>query len=153
MLIGPKKLFAHPVLNMLGTSSYPARLQTTYGLLYTNNARSFTTAMPFSKDVDYYKVLGVKSSAKRDEIKKVYYALAKKHHPDAIKGKSTKSSEERFKKITEAYNVLSCEKTKDKYDNARRENYYSGQTTGMGGQGQQFYGNRESTYTYSAKSQ
>ena len=66
---------------------------------------------------DYYKVLGVTKGAQPDEIKKSYRKLARKYHPDANKGDS--ASEERFKEISEAYNVLSDEKRRKEYDDAR----------------------------------
>ncbi len=66
---------------------------------------------------DYYKVLAVAKDASPDEIKKSYRKLARKYHPDANKGNA--SSEERFKEISEAYNVLSDEKRRKEYDEAR----------------------------------
>ena len=66
---------------------------------------------------DYYKTLGVPKTAKPAEIKKAYRALARKYHPDANKGNA--DAEERFKEITEAYNVLSDEKQRKEYDEAR----------------------------------
>jgi molecular chaperone DnaJ len=66
---------------------------------------------------DYYKVLGVPKTATAAEIKKSYRELARKYHPDANKGST--EAEERFKEITEAYNVLSDEKQRKEYDEAR----------------------------------
>jgi len=57
---------------------------------------------------DYYKALGVPKTATAAEIKKSYRELARKWHPDANKGST--AAEDRFKEITEAYNVLSDEK-------------------------------------------
>ena len=54
---------------------------------------------------DYYQVLGVDKKAAADEIKKSYRKLALKWHPD--KNPNNKSAEEKFKKISEAYAVLS----------------------------------------------
>jgi molecular chaperone DnaJ len=66
---------------------------------------------------DYYKTLGVPKTATAAEIKKAYRELARKFHPDANKGDA--KAEERFKEITEAYNVLSDAKQRKEYDDAR----------------------------------
>ena len=66
---------------------------------------------------DYYKALGVSKTAKPAEIKAAYRKLARKYHPDANKGDS--SAEERFKEISEAYSVLSDDKRRKEYDEAR----------------------------------
>ncbi|MEV7212236.1 molecular chaperone DnaJ [Kitasatospora cineracea] len=66
---------------------------------------------------DYYKVLGVPKDATPAEIKKTYRKLAREFHPDANKGDA--KAEERFKDISEAYDVLSDEKRRKEYDEAR----------------------------------
>jgi molecular chaperone DnaJ len=66
---------------------------------------------------DYYKTLGVAKGASADEIKKSYRKLARKYHPDANEGDP--KAEERFKEISEAYNVLSDDKRRKEYDEAR----------------------------------
>jgi len=63
---------------------------------------------------DYYSILGVSRNATGDEIKKAYRKLAVKFHPDKNPGK--KEAEEKFKQINEAYEVLSDDEKRKKYD-------------------------------------
>ncbi len=63
---------------------------------------------------DYYAILGVDKTASQDEIKKAYRKLAKKHHPDVNKGE--KASEDKFKDVSEAYEVLGDVEKRKKYD-------------------------------------
>ncbi|MDQ1681300.1 MAG: molecular chaperone DnaJ [Frankiaceae bacterium] len=66
---------------------------------------------------DFYKVLGVSKDADAAAIKKAYRSLARTHHPDANKGDT--ASEARFKEVSEAYDVLSDDKKRKEYDEAR----------------------------------
>ncbi len=73
---------------------------------------------------DYYKILGLPKTATAEEIKKKYRALALKFHPDKTKG--DKALEERFKIISQAYDVLKNPNKKKVYDNLKKnefENY------------------------------
>ncbi|MCX7717018.1 MAG: molecular chaperone DnaJ [Candidatus Sumerlaeaceae bacterium] len=66
----------------------------------------------------FYNILGVSESASQEEIKRAYRQLAKKYHPD--KNRGNKRAEERFKQISEAYNVLSDPAKRAQYDEMRR---------------------------------
>ena len=69
---------------------------------------------------DYYKLLGVLPNATTDEIKKAYRQLALKYHPDRNPG--DKNSEAFFKKVTEAYTILSDPEERENYNWERKEN-------------------------------
>ena len=95
---------------------------------------------------DYYEVLGVGRNADAKEIKRAYRKLAKKYHPDMNPG--DKQAEQKFKEVTEAYNVLSDTEKKKLYDQfgfaafeegAAGGNSYGG-NAGQGGFGQGFGG-------------
>jgi DnaJ-class molecular chaperone len=66
-------------------------------------------------DKDYYKVLGLTSSATDKEITRAYRKLAKEFHPDTHPG-----SEEKFKEISVAYDVLGDDAKRKEYDEVRR---------------------------------
>src|SRR5215469_2936103 len=62
---------------------------------------------------DFYEVLGVPRTASQSEIQRAYRKLARKHHPDVSKAPD---SEDTFKQVSEAYDVLSDPDTRKKYD-------------------------------------
>ena len=70
--------------------------------------------MPSATKNEYYETLGVGRSADSDEIRKAYRRLARKYHPDLNPG--DKSAEDRFKKVQEAYDILSDDDKRKVYD-------------------------------------
>ena len=106
---------------------------------------------------DYYKILGIDKKATQDDIKKAYRKLAVKFHPD--KNPGDKKSEEKFKEINEANDVLGDPEKRKKYDNLG-ENWQQYQQSGFpndfGQQGrkggrqqssQQYYSGDESQFS------
>ncbi len=63
---------------------------------------------------DYYEVLGVSREASQDDVKRAYRRLAQQHHPD--KNAGDESAEERFKEISEAYEILGNADKREAYD-------------------------------------
>src|ERR1700741_4205861 len=70
--------------------------------------------MSTTQNKDYYGTLGVKKAATADEVRKAFRKLARKYHPDVNPG--DKKSEEKFKEISEANDILSDEKKGKIYD-------------------------------------
>lgn len=87
-----------------------------------------------SKKRDYYEILGVSKSASADEIKKAYRKLAVQYHPD--KNPGDKAAEEKFKEVSEAYEVLSDPSRRQQYDQFGHAAFGAGR----GGAGQGFGG-------------
>jgi molecular chaperone DnaJ len=85
---------------------------------------------------DFYKTLGVDKKAGADEIKKKYRALARDLHPDKTKGDAAK--EDKFKAVSEAYEILSDDKKRAEYDEARSLYERGGFRPPQGGPGADF---------------
>ena len=85
---------------------------------------------------DYYNTLGVSKNASKEELKKAFHKLAHKHHPDKNKG-----DDKKFKEVNEAYQVLSDDQKRARYDQFGSAdgpsmgggNYGGGQGQGFGG--------------------
>lgn len=95
-------LTLRPGVSLTGAKSYP--------FICT---ASFHTSAPLAKE-DYYQILGVPRNASQKDIKKAYYQLAKKYHPDT--NKDDPKAKEKFSQLAEAYEVLSDEVKRKQYD-------------------------------------
>ena len=67
-----------------------------------------------NRGIDYYEVLGVSKNASAKDVKKAYYQLAKKYHPDT--NKNDPEAQKKFQQVSEAYEVLSDETKRREYD-------------------------------------
>ena len=96
---------------------------------------------------DYYKILGVAKSAADDDIKKAYKKMALKYHPDKNKDPG---AEDKFKEVSEAYEVLSDKKKRDIYDQVGEEGLKGGYSGGSsGGCGQNPFNGHNGSYEFS----
>jgi molecular chaperone DnaJ len=89
---------------------------------------------------DFYQLLGVSRTATPEEIKKAYRKLAMQYHPD--KNPENKKAEEKFKEISEAYEVLSDEQKRQNYDNFGHAGAQGNPFGGAGGFGGGFSSGR-----------
>ncbi|KAM9770101.1 dnaJ homolog subfamily A member 3, mitochondrial-like [Menidia menidia] len=79
-----------------------------------NGCRAFHSSCRLGNKQDFYEVLGVSRTATQKDIKKAYYQLAKKYHPDT--NPDDPEAKEKFAKLAEAYEVLSDEVKRKQYD-------------------------------------
>lgn len=80
---------------------------------------------------DYYEVLGVSQTASQDDIKKAYRSLARKLHPDV--NKDDPGAEDKFKEVSEAYEMLSDTERRAQYDRFGHQDPAQGAGSGFGG--------------------
>uniref|UniRef100_A0A7C8ZKZ8 J domain-containing protein n=1 Tax=Opuntia streptacantha TaxID=393608 RepID=A0A7C8ZKZ8_OPUST len=99
----------------------PGVLNGSFGSLRFIHGTAFTAK-------DYYEVLGVSRNATPSEIKKAFYALAKKHHPDM--NKDDPDAEKKFQEINKAYEVLKDEQERAAYDQLGHDQYVQGKEAG-----------------------
>ncbi|KAG4950588.1 hypothetical protein JHK82_043942 [Glycine max] len=97
---------------------------------YWGTSRSIHGSASLARD--YYEVLGVSKNASSSEIKKAYYGLAKKLHPDT--NKDDPEAEKKFQEVSMAYEVLKDEEKRQQYDQVGHDAYVNQESTnGFGG--------------------
>ncbi|CAI9560395.1 unnamed protein product [Staurois parvus] len=99
-------------------------------VLAGGHVSQFHTSSSACNKTDFYQVLGVPRNASQKEIKKAYYQLAKKYHPDT--NKEDPQAKEKFSQLAEAYEVLSDEMKRKQYDAYGTADFAAG--AGRGGQ-------------------
>ncbi|KAF7284846.1 hypothetical protein GWI33_021489 [Rhynchophorus ferrugineus] len=103
--------------------------------LYNDSLRTLHTSNFLNAKRDYYEVLGVGRNASPAEIKKAYYKLAKKYHPDV--NKNDPEAQKKFQEASEAYEILGDDGKRKQYDTWGST---SDQMGGMGGSTGEAYG-------------
>jgi curved DNA-binding protein len=95
---------------------------------------------------DYYKIMGLEKTSTQDEIKTTYRKLAKRYHPDL--NPNDEKAQDKFKEISEAYEVLGDEKKRKQYDQFGRNGFSNGQQFDPSAYG--FGGQQGGGYSYSS---
>ncbi|XP_078457287.1 dnaJ homolog subfamily A member 3, mitochondrial isoform X3 [Lampetra planeri] len=96
-----------------------------------------TSATASAAKKDYYQILGVAKDVAQKDIKKAYYQLAKKYHPDT--NKEDPKAKEKFSELAEAYEVLSDDAKRKQYDTYGSAGFDAGFGSGAGTGGQQYW--------------
>lgn len=107
---------------------------------HTSKTKNFFLSSNVQAKKDYYEILGVSKTASAKDIKKAYYQLAQKYHPDKTAGDKTK-----FQEVSEAYEVLGDEKKRQEYDT------FGMAGNGMGGEGQPGFGGGGGGFHYQSQ--
>src|SRR4029434_10302880 len=94
---------------------------------------------------DYYEVLGIKRDASDKDVRQAYRKLARKYHPDV--NPNDKTAEERFKEVSEAYEVISDKEKRAKYDRYGHDWQFAEQAEAARAQGYGPSGFRSRTYS------
>lgn len=133
ILILSKHAFKHSsTLSHITSGNHLTRLKPNQSLFGPILQRSITTTQ-FLSAKDYYKILGVDKNASSKDIKKAYYELAKKYHPDT--NKNDPNSAKKFQEVSEAYQVLSDDSKKRQYDEFQRTGFGGGDFGSAGNAG------------------
>lgn len=122
------------------TSYYKSQFSRNEPSIFTFKRTIFVSNSRYRKK-DYYEILGVAKNASAKDIKKAYYQLAKKYHPDT--NKNDKDAQKKFQEVSEAYEILSDDSKRRQYDDFGTEGASS---FGGGGQGSPF--GKSTGYTY-----
>ncbi|KAL4446434.1 hypothetical protein ABPG74_001175 [Tetrahymena malaccensis] len=139
------KLKKHQQLFLIQNAGYLQKLKQIqqgcgYPLLKNCHIHFFYST---AKMKDYYKILDVPENATQDQIKKQFYKLAKLYHPDSG---DSKGDDEKFKEISEAYNVIGDDSKRTKYDSDR--NLQKQQQDQSRRQYNQYQSSQSNQYTY-----
>ncbi|CAG7729059.1 unnamed protein product [Allacma fusca] len=97
-----------------GGRSFNLQLNVPVFDILANQSRAIHTTSTLSQRKNYYEILGVPRNAAVKDVKKAYYELAKKYHPDT--NKSDSESAKKFQEVSEAYEVLSDATKRREYD-------------------------------------
>ncbi|XP_050432243.1 protein tumorous imaginal discs, mitochondrial isoform X2 [Adelges cooleyi] len=104
--------------------------------IFSSDTKFIHTTNKLNNKKDFYNILGIAKNASQKDIKKAYYQLAKKFHPDTNKGDP--SASKKFQEVSEAYEVLGDESRRKEYDTwGSTSNMNMGGTGGMGNENYQ----------------